>query len=59
MLPLTHRVMITDDADADRSYWECSCGASGSCGMHNPDLVSDRHIRYDLGETRVDVNKLD
>jgi hypothetical protein len=51
--------MITDDADADRSYWECSCGASGSCGMHNPDLVSDRHIRYDLGERRVDVNKLD
>ncbi len=58
-MPVEHRVLITDDTDLERSYWECSCGHSGSCTSDRADIASDKHIKYYLGETRTDVSKLD
>lgn len=57
---MEHRILTegVDDVDG-RSYWQCSCGHSGSCEDYRSDLASDKHIKYELGETRVDVNKLD
>lgn len=49
---ITHRVRVSE---CD-SYWECDCGSGGIGGINGADLSSDRHIRYDQGETRVDVS---
>ena len=53
-----HRVWTSDPdgwAGADRVYWECSCGASGSCSEDQAGIASDRHIQP--GESRSDVSK--
>lgn len=56
---MEHRIVTKEDeSNIERSYWECSCGTSGSCPSYNADIASDRHIRYDLNETRVDTNRL-
>lgn len=54
---IEHRV-ITYDA-GDRQYWECSCGSAGSVGeWGNVDLASDKHIKYENGDTRIDVRRV-
>lgn len=53
-----HKVWTGDDPDNDeRAIWECTCGAGGSGPAHRVDLASDKHIRYDLGEHRVDTSR--
>lgn len=52
-----HRIYTHDEDDNEHSYWECSCGCSGSSPSYNVDLHSDKHIKYDFGETRVDISK--
>jgi hypothetical protein len=54
---IKHRIKTTEDGP-DRLHWECSCGTSGTCPSDSVDQASDWHIMYDLGETRVDTNRL-
>ena len=51
-----HRIVTTELAESDRSYWECSCGNAGTSPTHKVDLASDRHVGP--GEMRIDTNKL-
>jgi hypothetical protein len=49
-----HVVQIYDLPDDDeRSYWECSCGRSGSAASWRVDIASDKHI-VEAGGSRVD-----
>lgn len=54
-----HRV-YTFETEGERLAWECDCGRSGSVSMWSAagvDVASDRHINYDAGDRRIDVNK--
>lgn len=53
--PTDHRVYT--EYEGDRAYWQCSCGASGSCAAEDADLRSDKHIDYTAGEGRVDTSR--
>lgn len=53
-----HEVWTGDDPGNDeRAIWECSCGSGGSGSAWNVDVASDKHIRYDEGERRVDTSR--
>lgn len=41
--------------DADRAYWECSCGHAGSTDAWRVDIASDKHIPE--GERRIDTSR--
>ena len=54
---MDHKIYTEEDEkNPDRSFWECSCGTSGSCPTYKVDQASDNHINYDAGDTRVDTN---
>lgn len=38
-----HKIYTSEPDADDRVYWECSCGAAGSCTSFLADLASDRH----------------
>jgi hypothetical protein len=54
---LEHRIFTEDEDDRGRSYWECSCGTSGSAPAYSVDVASDKHIKYDQGEGRTDISR--
>lgn len=51
---ITHKI-YTHEIDENRSYWECSCGRSGTADSIGIDVVSDWHIPE--GHRRVDTNR--
>jgi len=50
--PTTHRIYTVDTGA--RSYWQCSCGVSGSAPSWSVDLHSDRHL--ERGDRRIDCS---
>jgi len=52
---VTHKIYTEHDAEPERAFWECSCGASGTAPNYTVDLASDRHIPE--GDMRVDTNR--
>lgn len=58
-MTIHHKIHTYEEDDDERCYWECSCGSSGSAPAWKVDLASDKHIKYDIGETRSDISKPD
>jgi hypothetical protein len=51
-----HKIYTEELEDnPNRSYWECSCGSSGSASSDRVDLASDKHLKD--GDTRIDTNR--
>lgn len=40
-----HVIEMEDDADNDRTYWTCACGAGGSAASDRVDIAAERHVR--------------
>lgn len=39
-----HIIETEDDVDNDRSYWQCDCGAAGSCATYKVDFAAEKHV---------------
>lgn len=39
-----HVIVMSEDVDNDRVYWECSCGHAGSAASWTVDLAAEKHI---------------
>jgi hypothetical protein len=39
-----HVIVMTEDADGERTSWECSCGRAGSAASFKVDLEAERHV---------------
>lgn len=42
-----HVIEINDDADGERTYWECDCGMAGSAPSFRADFAAEKHIPED------------
>lgn len=56
-LATEHWIVTEEPDDQDRCHWECSCGCSGSAPSHLVELASDKHIKYNHGEGRIDISR--
>lgn len=57
MTATTHVVQVASEwaeRGEERTYWECSCGRSGTSASYRWETHSDKHIDYGKGERRVD-----
>jgi hypothetical protein len=39
-----HVIEMSEDADNDRVYWECSCGHGGSAASWKVDVAAEMHV---------------
>lgn len=42
-----HTIEVDEDVDNDRSYWQCDCGAAGSCSPDRADIAAELHVPKD------------